>query len=258
MGIPRWAPDSVVTLWEEAKNETFQDVELYGGASELTLEIEELLFRIITNPNMKYAWEKVQNTAYKPKRQPKTDNAALIAMSTKIAFIGPSAPSQRLTPKKREEFIEEATSLTNQLIRLVRNSELDRFHQREHWDRKAGEYVRKAAEIFRHGEKYIDCPTCKKYQSKFERWDRTEFSETLLAFQKMIPKLVGQTFTGRDALFLPSPGHKDARRIYFVRYLTRECRQFFGQPLRRVVTDITNASYPDAPLDERTVIRLAP
>lgn len=62
----------------------------------------------------------------------------------------------------------------------------------------------------------------------------------------------------RKSVRLDKPSHPNAKRSYFVRNLTRELRDFTGQPLRDIVT-VTTATVFDTPsLTERQIIRIAP
>ena len=57
---------------------------------------------------------------------------------------------------------------------------------------------------------------------------------------------------------LDKPKHKNARRTYFVIYLTEAMRKQTGMPLRTIVTKTTATVFEEPLLTERQIIRMAP
>lgn len=259
MKIPDWAPSEVIELLRQEQLEAEEDINEWGVASESTLKSIGFFEQILTNSKMRDVWERIQEFPKPNNRQ--ASNAQLFARAAHIAFMGNVSPSQKLTPKQRNKFIKDTQSITNDLINQIKGTELDQFHLYEHWNKKTKEIVANTGMLCRKEEgKFYECPSCKRYMDKIERWGRTDFTETLTAFLESIPELINKDIiTKEKRIFLAKPRDKKySKRGYFARELTAQCKELFGCTYRSIVKTTINVVYPDTSIRKRVLTRLAP
>ncbi|MBB1391262.1 hypothetical protein H5185_17855 [Shewanella sp. SG44-6] len=252
--FPKWAPTSVISVWEEKATE----VECwYHKFPMLEPETDDadVLDRLLTYEDMKSVWERLPKYNIKP-----TLFCSMVQRSLLFLDMKP----YNLTPKEYSNWLIEVRETALKLKQLVQHSAYDRIYQEQYLVKRQKHMLRS---VVAHSFKILDPATDpeqhKKTKPFYESWP------------DLLPKLLS------DALFdiaktdsdddigiagaksstsvkLDKPNHPNAKRSYFVRKLTQMLRDQTGQPLRDIVT-ITTATVFDIPnLTERQVIRMAP
>ncbi|MGL1102309.1 hypothetical protein [Vibrio vulnificus] len=252
--FPEWAPNEVISEWEEKAKEIEYWYERFPTVEPET-EDADLLARLLTYTDMRSVWERLPKYKIKP-----TLFSSMVQCSLCYIDIKP----YNLTSREHEEWVDEVRATASKLKSLIQFTDYDRIFQ-EKYLRKRQKLV--LASMFEHSIQIlrpeVDPEEHEKTEPSYKSWpDLTPplLSDVLSQIAKMeSPNEVGLLGTkSRHSVRLDRPNHPNAKRSYFVRSLTQELRDKTGQPLRDIVT-ITTATVFDAPtLTERQIIRMAP
>lgn len=252
--FPDWAPKTVIAEWEKK----LAEAEYWENKSPtLPPDTEEvdLLFRLLTYPEMKNVWEKLQRHTIKPE---------LFSSMVQLASAYLDIKPHNLTPREHKKWLADVKSAAQKLADLVEFSEYDRIFQERY-------YVKR--------QKYmLSCIIAHSSDIWRLEFDEEQWSQTQPSYESwpdLLPSLLSQALreitilesdsdigtlgVKRDErVKLDKPNHPNAKRSYFIRKLTQLLRKETGKPLREIVTITASIVFDDPTLTERQIMRIAP
>ena len=239
--FPDWAPPSVIKEWEEKEAELDAAQERYPNLERETDEVD-LYIRLLTYEDMKDVWTKLKSYSFKP-----THFSILVIEGTLIPDFRPDM----LGPKEYDAWLADVRETALKLKSLIQYTDFDRIMEEKYLKRYRAKVL---ADIFKHfGKLFQPGVTLENLgEPDHKSWPMLypgTFAENLQLLADAEPE---------QRVQLDKPKHKNARRTYFVRYLTEAMRKQTGMPLRTIVTKTTATVFEEPLLTERQIIRMAP
>lgn len=251
--FPHWAPEPVIAEWKKE----LKDIEYWSErfpSVEPECDDADLLFRMLTYPEMKQVWEKLPKYEIKP-----TLFSSMVLLSTKYIDIKP----YNLTPKDYEKWLSEVKSTALKLRELIQLTDYDKVLQESYYKKRKKLELQSifshTAEVFRSD---FDEEAHKKTKPDYKSWP--DFLPSLMsdALYKIATldsdDDVGMLGVKRKSVKLDKPSHPNAKRSYFIRKLTQLLRDKTGQPLREITTITAATAFDNPSLTQRQVVRIAP
>ena len=252
--FPEWAPSVVISQWREKLEEERSWHEQFPKIP-LDTEESDVLMRLLTYPDMRDVWEKLEKHQISP-------DLFIIMVQLSSYYI--EEQPHDLTEKEYEKWLEDVKTTAKKLAGLVQLSNYDNFLQAKYYAKRnrllLKSVVAHAAQAFRPD---FDEREFERTEPEYERWPDSNpglLSENLLELANLGSdeevRVLGVNREG--AIRLEKPHHPNARRSYFIKKLTQLIRERTGQPLRNIVTATTSVVFDDPTITERQVIRIAP
>lgn len=252
--FPTWAPAPVITEWEEKTKESERWSEKYPLLEPDTND-SDLLYRLLTYPDMKQVWEKL------PKYKIKPD---LFSSMVLLSIMYIDHKPYNLTPKEYQKWIEDVKNTALKLRELIKLTDYDTiFQERYHVKRQK----HMLTSIMKHTSKIFhpdtDIEEHKKTSPDYKSWPNflpSLLSDALLEISNLASDdNIGLLGTKTEkSIKLEKPNHPNAQRSYFIKKLTQLLKKQTGKPLREIVTITTATTFDNPSLTERQIIRTAP
>lgn len=251
--FPSWAPQEVISEWKEACDEVDYWKRRFPAAEPDT-EKADLLYRLLTYPDMKSVWEKLPK--YKIRA---TSFASMVQLSSIYIETKP----HNLTPKEYESWLIEVKETAMKLAKLIELSRYDQLLQERYFSKRNKLMLENiVGHSLKTFDPNIDAEQHAKTEPEYNQWP--DLSPGLLSAN--LRKLaildsddqVGLLGTEQSSVKLEKPKHPNAKRSYFIKKLTQLIRSETGQPLREIVAKTTATVFDDPTLTERQIIRAAP
>ncbi|CAM0557789.1 hypothetical protein EHLJMEHL_02882 [Vreelandella titanicae] len=251
--FPDWAPKEVISEWEEEREEVAYWQGRFPEAEPDTAQFD-LLYRLLTYPDMKTVWEKLPKYEIKP---------TVFSSMVRLSWLYIETKPHNLTTKEYKRWIEEVREASLKLADLIELSSYDQYLQEKYFDKRRKRVLKSmvshSLKLFDHK---IDSEQYAKTQPEYENCP--DFNPGLLSTNlRRLADLesdadVNLLLTEESPVKLEKPNHPNARRSYFIKKMTQLIRRETRQPLREIVTKTTATVFDDPTLTERQIIRTAP
>lgn len=251
--FPNWAPQDVISEWKEACGEVDYWKHRFPTAEPDT-EQADILYRLLTYPDMKSVWEKLPK--YKIRA---TSFSSMVQLSSIYIETKP----HNLTPKEYESWLVEVNETAIKLAELIQFSRYDQFLQEKYFSKRnklvLKNMIGHSLKIF---DPNVDAEQHSKTEPEYKRWPDLNPGLLSTNLRKLASlgsdEQVGLLGTEQSSVKLEKPNHPNAKRSYFIKKLTQLIRSETGQPLREIVVKTTATVFDDPTLTERQIIRAAP
>lgn len=249
--FPDWAPKEVIAEWQEKIDEIEYWLSKFPQAEKDTEEAD-LLYRLLTYPDMKNVWSRLPKYKIKP-----SHFSNMTLLSCHYPYYSPS----NLAPKNHQMWLEDVKDTALKLAKLINLSEFDRILDAQYYKKRdkylIQDMVSHAFQILRPGVEKEDLG-----EAESSRWPDLspgDLSKSLRYLASLdSEEAVMMKGIERVSIKLDKPNHKNAKRIYFIKQLTKLLLDFTNQPLREVVTITTATIFDDPSITKRQIIRIAP
>lgn len=270
--FPKWSPKAAVAIWRDhwkeehdrrlAHQEIIRDGIARGeippdqNIDELAVQWESeygpslamMLWRCLSYEATKEVWTRIQDMDCSRRG---VDPIAVTAMTCVRGYMGPIG-TERKTRKEREKWIADTKAAAELLASLLDGSRLDGWLFNEYQRVYLGHIVNKSLSLGLQG-----IAENKEIKRNFDFF-HSNLSHRLWRFSNLLRDFAsGIEASAKEAVVLAKPGDPDARRAYFVKYLTEGFMFLFNAPMRKEVALLTGAAFECA-ISEREVRRLAP
>ena len=256
--FPTWAPAEVIADWKEKRQKIEDAAREYvewmkkipqsdaffeGGAKyrkefiERESGVRDLIYRLLTHADMEAVWSVLAKAEVKGSLSQKSIFKACVI----AAWYGPH-DEEKWTPTERARWIKGIERDANALANKLSGTGLDDYLWEQYESQKFSWDIRQSAAAGLAGEAGPD----RKHEFQ---WRAGSVSE-------LLREMAGRAKYFLKPAVLEKPGDAMARRAYFVRGLTRYCREHLGGPRLALVTVTTAVALEDESISERQVARL--
>lgn len=223
-------PNDVAQHYAETKLKADKEVEIYGEIKKNTKCSLEILETLTAHVGMRDVWDKLVNF-------PDIRGVSAPVSFTKLvclAYIGPLFPAQKRPPGELNTWADKVLEKTQELIDLIKDTDLDYFHIYERRSNLSQELLSHYLKKEQHTKD--KCSYCDEWNEEWkelwlqqERRGRSAFTETLGAFAELVPEMIDTWPLAKfKKIYLKKPNDPKARRAYFIVFLTQFFEDDYG------------------------------
>lgn len=243
MKYPAWAPDVLCDLHVNVLERCEQLDRSDSQLAPMHEQFVSILEKMITQPDMKTVWKSFH------KRGARDDDLTHFLRVAYLGSVGPTA-WEKMTRAQQRERVENLTTAAHKLADLLEPTPFDRA---PYWffDKQDTHQLLSLLQPGVHPAKGYREEDDVQFLDALLSWSWPKMSGLLRVLVLKVHTMAQEIASERPILL--NPNIENARRVYFIRYLSRHVHRRYNTPLHLVVAATARTVLGDDEIDKDTV-----